>query len=81
MGQLRDKHKILIYKPKRGSLESPSDIRDDNIKTDLKSNMMTGFELDSSGSGLGPVAGCCEHGNEPLSSIKYVETFNYLSDY
>jgi hypothetical protein len=26
--------------------------------------------LDSSGSGQGPVAGCCEHGNEPSGSIK-----------
>jgi hypothetical protein len=26
--------------------------------------------LDSSGSGQGPVAGCCENGNEPLDSIK-----------
>jgi hypothetical protein len=26
--------------------------------------------LDSSGSGQGPVAGSCEHGNEPLGSIK-----------
>jgi len=26
--------------------------------------------LDASGSEEGPVAGCCEHGNEPLGSIK-----------
>jgi hypothetical protein len=26
--------------------------------------------LDSYGSGQGPVAGSCEHGNEPLESIK-----------
>jgi hypothetical protein len=26
--------------------------------------------LDSSGSGQGPVAGCCEHGNELSGSIK-----------
>jgi hypothetical protein len=26
--------------------------------------------LDVSGSQLGPVVGCCEHGNEPSSSIK-----------
>jgi hypothetical protein len=24
----------------------------------------------SSGSGQGPMAGCCEHGNEPLGSMK-----------
>jgi hypothetical protein len=27
-------------------------------------------ELDSAGSGYGPVAGCCEHENEPSGSIK-----------
>jgi hypothetical protein len=27
-------------------------------------------ELASAGSGLGPVAGFCEHGNEPSGSIK-----------
>jgi hypothetical protein len=26
--------------------------------------------VDSSGSGWGPVAGSCEHGNEPSGSIK-----------
>jgi hypothetical protein len=34
--------------------------------------------LDSSGSGYGPVAGSCEHGNEPLGSTKYGE-FDTLS--
>jgi hypothetical protein len=29
--------------------------------------------LDSSGSGYGPVAGPCEHGNEPSGSIKREE--------
>jgi hypothetical protein len=27
-------------------------------------------ELDASGSEYGPVAGSCEHGNEPSSSLK-----------
>jgi hypothetical protein len=31
---------------------------------------MTGCGLDASGSGLGPLAGSCEHGNEPLDSMK-----------
>jgi hypothetical protein len=29
--------------------------------------------LDLSGSGQGPVAGSCEHGNEPSGSIKCLE--------
>jgi hypothetical protein len=32
--------------------------------------------LDSSGSGEGPVAGSCEHGNEPSGSIKGGEFFD-----
>jgi hypothetical protein len=35
----------------------------DNIKIDLK--RMGWYGLDRSGSGQGPVKGCCEHGNEP----------------
>jgi hypothetical protein len=31
---------------------------------------MRGCGLDSCGSGQGPVVGPCEHGNEPLGSIK-----------
>jgi hypothetical protein len=27
-------------------------------------------DIDSSGLGQGPVAGCCEHGNEPSYSVK-----------
>jgi hypothetical protein len=32
--------------------------------------MVRCFGLDASGSGQGPVVGCCEHGNEPSGSIK-----------
>jgi hypothetical protein len=37
--------------------------------------------LDVSGSGMGPVAGSCEHGNETLTSIKGGEFLDLLSDY
>jgi len=30
---------------------------------------------------MGPVAGCCEYGNEPSGSIKGRELLVYLSDY
>jgi len=36
--------------------------------------------VDSFGSGHGPVAGSCEHGNEPSDSIKGGEFIDYLSD-
>jgi hypothetical protein len=31
--------------------------------------ILKGYRLDSSSSGLGPVTGCCEHGNGPLDSV------------
>jgi len=37
--------------------------------------------LDSSVLVQGPVVGSCEHGNEPLGSIKGGELRDYLSDY
>jgi hypothetical protein len=37
--------------------------------------------LDSSGSRQGPVAGCCEDGNEPAGSIKGEEFLDWLSGY
>jgi hypothetical protein len=33
-------------------------------------------EMDASGSGYGPVAGSCEHGNEPSGSMKGREFFD-----
>jgi hypothetical protein len=38
-----------------------------------------GCGLNSQGAGQGPVAGCCEHGNEPSGSIN-VGVFDKLSD-
>jgi hypothetical protein len=37
--------------------------------------------LDLSGSLQGPVAGCCEHSNEPSCLIKGREFLDYMSDY
>jgi hypothetical protein len=33
-------------------------------------NRMSGCVIDLYGSGLGQVAGCCVHGNEPMDSVK-----------
>jgi hypothetical protein len=41
---------------------------------------MLGRGLDSSGSGQGPVAGCCEHGNEHSDSMKVTGRVDYLTD-
>jgi hypothetical protein len=37
--------------------------------------------MQSAGSVYGPVAGYCEHGNEPSVSIRDEEFFDQLSDY
>jgi len=37
---------------------------------DIKRNRVGYCGLDSSGSGQGPAAGSCQHGNEPSGSIK-----------
>jgi hypothetical protein len=37
--------------------------------------------MDASGSGQGPVAGCCEHSNESLGSIKGRAFLDKVSDY
>jgi hypothetical protein len=39
------------------------------------------IKLDTSGSGQGPVAGSCKHGNEPSSSIKGREFLDLLNNY
>jgi hypothetical protein len=38
-----------------------------------KENKVQGCGLNSSGLGYGPVAGSCEHGNEPFGSINGVD--------
>jgi hypothetical protein len=40
-----------------------------------------GVEMDSAGSGYGPVVGYFKHGNEPSCSIKKVGFFKKLSKY
>jgi hypothetical protein len=58
-------YKILVGKPERKRpLKRPRHRWEDNIKMDLR-EIGLGCGLDSSGSGEGPVAGSCEHSNEP----------------
>jgi len=39
------------------------------------------FGLNSAGSGWSPVAGSCEHGNEPSGSVKGDGVLDQLNDY
>jgi hypothetical protein len=43
---------------------------EENIRMHLTGNRVRRCGLDASGSAQGPVAGCCEHRNEPSDSIK-----------
>jgi len=47
--------------------------REDDTKMNLKRYRVGGCRMDSTGSGKGPEAGPCEHGNEPSGSIKVRE--------
>jgi hypothetical protein len=63
MGETRNTYKILVRKPEGNRpLGRPSYRWEDNIRMDLK--LVGAYGLDESGSGYGPVAGSCEHGNE-----------------
>jgi hypothetical protein len=53
-------------------------------KSSLSRNVTQGLglrRLDASGSGYGPVACSCEHGNEPSGSINGGEFLEEVSDY
>jgi hypothetical protein len=55
-----------------------SKTEDDNIKMDIRE---VACGLDPSDSGQGPVAGCCEHGNEVWGLTKGEENLDQPSDH
>lgn len=67
IGKMWNAHKITVKKPERYQSQNQDADGEDNININLKEK---GCGLDESGSGYGPVAGSCEHGNEPSDSIK-----------
>jgi hypothetical protein len=63
--------RVFVGKPEgKSPLERPRRRWEDNIKMELKTNRMAWCALDSSDSDYGLVEGFCEHGNEPLGSLK-----------
>jgi hypothetical protein len=67
----RGVYRVLVGRPERKRALGKHRRRwEDNIKLDLREIGIDGDELDSAGSGQGPVTGFCEHGNEPSSYIK-----------
>jgi hypothetical protein len=69
MGQERKVYKVLVGKPEgKRPLGRPRCRWEDGIRMDLRVIGLGVCGLDSTGSGQGPVAGCCECGDEPSGS-------------
>jgi hypothetical protein len=61
-------YKVLVGKPEgKQPLVRPRRRREDGIRMDFK-EIGWGCRVDPAGSGQGPVAGCCEYGDEPSGS-------------
>jgi hypothetical protein len=82
-GDMRNAYKVLGGRPEvRRPLGRSRRRWEDNVRLYLRVVGWGSYGgLDSSGSGWRPVAGCCEHGNEPSGSIKGMEFLDQLSDY
>jgi hypothetical protein len=62
MGEKRKVYKVLVGKPE--GKRPPSRRWENGIKMDLREIDLEGCGLESTGSGQGPMAGCCECGDE-----------------
>jgi hypothetical protein len=61
-------YKVLVGKPEgKRPLGRPRRRWEDGVRMDLR-EIGSGGGLDSTGSGQGPVAGCCECGDDPSGS-------------
>jgi hypothetical protein len=66
MAEERKMYKVLVGKPEgKRPLERPRHRWEDGIKMDL-GKIGWGCGVDSTGSWMGLVGGCCECGDEPL---------------
>jgi hypothetical protein len=69
MAEERKVYKVLVGKPEgKRPLGRQRRRRENGIGMDLRETGCGGCGLDSTGSGQGPVAGCCECGDEPSGS-------------
>jgi hypothetical protein len=64
-GEVRNAYRILV-----GNAMETDHLQKLGVDEKIILGKWGGCGLDSSGSGYGPVVGSCEHGNEPLGSIK-----------
>jgi hypothetical protein len=69
MEEERKVYKVLVGKPEgKRPFGRPRRRWEDGIRMDLREIGLGGCGLYSTGSGQGPVAGCCECGDEPSGS-------------
>jgi hypothetical protein len=69
MGEGRDVYRVLVGRPEgKRPLRRPRHRWEDNIKMDLR-------EIGINGANWIQLAGLCEHGNEPLGSIRKQDIF------
>jgi hypothetical protein len=79
MGEERKLYKVLVGKPEGNRpLGRPRRMWEDGIRMDRREIGFGRCGLDSTGSGQGPVAGCCECGGEPSGSCA-TELVRYYS--
>jgi hypothetical protein len=72
-------YKVLVGKHEgKSPLGRPRRRWEDGIRMDLREIGLGGCGLDSTGSGQGPLAGCCECGDEPSGSCA-TELVSYSS--
>jgi hypothetical protein len=65
----RGEKSVQVYKPKgKRPFGRPRGRWEDGIRKDLREIGLGGCGLDSTGSGYGPVASCCESGEVPSGS-------------
>jgi hypothetical protein len=68
-GEERKVYKVLVKNPEgKRPLGIPRSRWENGVRMDLRETGLGGCGLDSTGSGQGPVAGCCECGDEPSGS-------------
>jgi hypothetical protein len=69
MGEERKVYKVLVGKPEgKRPLGRRRRRWEDGVRMDLREIGLGVCELDSTGSGQGPVVDCCECGDEPSGS-------------
>jgi hypothetical protein len=68
MGEERQLYKVLVAKPKQRDISEDQGAGGRLRSEWILGRLAWGCGLDATGSGQGPVAGCCECGDEPSGS-------------